>query len=153
MYPHVDHTGCIRACAGAVHGTSKQKAMVHDFLQFVLENNVVSVQNRQYWQVFGGAMGTNCMPPAVQLYLAREWEQVAKQRMGSSFPSVFRRFIDNGFVIFEGSEQEMLEFAQMLNRLLPNIKITYNYSLRLIFLMLWFISAWRMYVIQTAKSV
>lgn len=128
LYPHVEHAGCINACAGAVHGSSMEKSMVAEFLQFVLENNVVSVQGRHYKQVFGGAMGTNCMPPAAQLYLAREWEGVAKERMGSAFPSVFKRFIDDGFVIFEGSEQEMLEFVRMLGSLLPNIKITYNYS-------------------------
>lgn len=128
LYPHVDHTGCINACAGAVHGSSKEKAMVQCFLQFVLENNVVSVQGKHYRQVFGGAMGTNCMPPAAQLYLAREWESVAKQRLGNSFPSVFRRFIDDGFVIFDGTEQELLAFASLLNNLLPNIKITHSYS-------------------------
>jgi hypothetical protein len=40
-------------------------------------------------------MGTNCMPPAAQLYLAREWEGIAKQRLGSDFPSLYKRFIDD----------------------------------------------------------
>jgi hypothetical protein len=57
--------------------------MVRAFLEFVLKNNVVSVQDRQYRQIFGGAMGTNCMPPAAQIYLARKWEGLAKQRLVS----------------------------------------------------------------------
>jgi hypothetical protein len=73
-------------------------------------------------------MGTNCMPPAAQLYLAREWEGLAKQRLGSDFPSLFKRYIDDGFVIFEGSEQKLLAFISLLNTLLPNIKITHSYS-------------------------
>ena len=39
-----------------------------------------------------------------------------------------RRFIDDGFVIFEGSEQQLLDFVSVLNNTLPNIKITYSYS-------------------------
>ena len=126
LYPHVEHKGCIEACSEAVPGNSTVKFMVGSFLQFVLKNNVVSVQGRQYKQIFGGAMGTNCMPPAAQIYLARTWEGLAKQRMGAAFPKVFKRFIDDGFVVFEGSEQELLSFVNMLNTLLPDIKITYS---------------------------
>jgi hypothetical protein len=103
-----------------------RRAMVAELLEFVLKNNVVTVQGKYYRQIFGGAMGTNCMPPAAQL--AREWEGLAKQRLGSEFPTVFKCFIDDGFVIFEGSEQKLLAFIGLLNSLLPNIKITYSYS-------------------------
>jgi hypothetical protein len=41
---------------------------------------------------------------------------------------VFKRFIDDGFVIFEGDKQKLLAFICLLKSLLPNIKITYNYS-------------------------
>jgi hypothetical protein len=41
---------------------------------------------------------------------------------------VFRRFIDDGFVIFDGSESELLAFTDLLHNLLPNIKITKMYS-------------------------
>jgi hypothetical protein len=128
LYPNVEHEGCLNACTEAVPGSCQQKCMVRAFLEFVLKHNVVSVQGRQYKQIFGGAMGTNCMPPAAQIYLARKWEALAKQRMGAAFPKMFRRFIDDGFVIFEGSETELLAFTELLNGLLPNIRITKSYS-------------------------
>lgn len=137
LYPHVEHEGCIDACTTAVHnptGDGRYRFAVQEFLRLVLENNVVSVQGKKYKQVFGGAMGTNCMPPAAQLYLALKWESKAKaiwteRYPGKPFPDVFRRFIDDGFVVFEGSEQELLAFVDVLNTTLPNIKITYHYSL------------------------
>ena len=89
--------------------------MIEEFVRFVLKHNVVTVQNRYYQQIFGGAMGTNCMPPAAQLYLAIIWEGVIKQRLGSAFPKIFRRFIDDGFVIFDGSESELLAFHVLNN--------------------------------------
>lgn len=128
LYPNVDHAGCVAACAAAVHGSGMRRAMVAELLDFVLKNNVVTVQGKYYRQIFGGAMGTNCMPPAAQLYLAREWESIAKQRLGNNFPSLYKRFIDDGFVILEGSKQKLLEFVQLLNSLLPNIRITYSCS-------------------------
>lgn len=81
LYPHVEHEGCIDACTEAVHNPSgdvRYRLAVQEFLRLVLENNVVSVQGKKYKQVFGGAMGTNCMPPAAQLYLARKWETKAQ---------------------------------------------------------------------------
>lgn len=126
LYPHVEHSGCISACAEAVRATSCfTKPMIEAFLQFVLTHNVVSVQGKQYRQVFGGAMGTNCMPPAAQLYLALKWEKVAQDKLGAAFPRVFKRFIDDGFVVMEGTEQEVQSFADLLNSILRNIKITH----------------------------
>ena len=128
LYPNVEHKGCIHACASAISGSSMEKSMVEECLQFVLENNVVCVRGKYYKQIFGGAMGTNCMPPAAQLYLAIMWEGVIKQQLGAAFPSFYRRFLDDGFVVFEGSKQELLAFLDMLNTALPNIKITHHYS-------------------------
>lgn len=128
LYPNVEHQGCIHACASALSGTSMEKAMIEECMQFVLENNVVCVRGKYFKQIFGGAMGTNCMPPAAQLYLAIMWEGVIKQRLGAAFPEFYRRFLDDGFVVFEGSKEELLSFLDMLNTALPNIKITHNYS-------------------------
>ena len=136
LYPHVEHEGCIDACTEAVHnptGDVRYRLAVQELLRFVLQNNVVSVQGKKYKQVFGGAMGTNCMPPAAQLYLARKWETKAKalwaeRYPGKPFPEVFRRFIDDGFVVFEGSEQDLLCFVDVLNTVMDNIKITFHHS-------------------------
>lgn len=128
LYPHVEHEGCIEACASAVKGPPRFKAMVAELVRFVLENNVVTVQGRHYRQLVGGAMGTNCMPPAAQLYLALCWEAVIQRAMGDRFPSFYKRFIDDGFVVLEGSEHDAQAFCSMLDSTLPNIRVTYTYS-------------------------
>jgi hypothetical protein len=128
LYPHVEHEGCIEACAASVAGCPQFKNAVADLLRFVLECNVVTVQGRHYRQLFGGAMGTNCMPPAAQLYLARCWEAPIQRNLGDRFPAFYKRFIDDGFVVFEGSELEVQAFCEQLNTTLPNIKITFAYN-------------------------
>jgi hypothetical protein len=128
LYPNVEHEGCIHACASAVSGSALEKSMTQECVRFVLENNVVSVRGKHYKQIFGGAMGTNCMPPAAQLYLAIMWEGKIQQQLGAAFPAFFKRFIDDGFVVFEGSKEELLSFVDTLNTALPNINITHQYS-------------------------
>lgn len=128
LYPSVEHDGCVRACSAAVCGSPRYKQCIGEFVRFVLTHNIVTVQGRYYRQIFGGAMGTNCMPPAAQLYLAVLWEGRLQQELGTSFPSAYWRFIDDGFCIFEGSEQQLQAFLARLNSLLPNIRITHTYS-------------------------
>ena len=128
LYPNIDQTDCVNACAEALQGDSREKSMVADFLRFILENNFVQVEGEVSRQCSGGAMGTNCLPQAAQLYLAIKWEGVLKRKFGSRFPEVFKRFIDDGFVLFDGSEDELLAFIDALQNELPNINITYQYS-------------------------
>lgn len=131
LYPNIPHSGCVAACTAAMGKAClppAQRRMLADFLEFVLKNNVVEVQGRYYLQEYGGAMGTNCLPPAAQLYLAVQWEGPLQLQLGPTFPEFLRRFLDDGFFVFEGSEQELLALFSSLNSLLPNIRITYTYS-------------------------
>lgn len=128
LYPNIDQVACAEACAEAVDGDSRTKTMVHEFVLYVLQNNIVQSEGRYYSQQSGGAMGNNLLPPAAQVYLAIKWEGVAKQQLGEHFPAVFKRFLDDGFVLLDGDEQHLLEFVAVLQGLLPNIRITYTYS-------------------------
>ena len=85
---------------------------------------VVQIEGKVSRQSSGGAMGTNCLPQAAQLYIAVKWEGVLKRKFGSRFPEVFKRFIDDGFVLFDGSKDELLAFIDALQNELPNINIS-----------------------------
>lgn len=128
LYPCIDQVECVNACAEAVQGSSMARSMVGDFVWFILQNNIVQVEGKYHRQKSGGAMGTNFLPQAAQLYLAIKWEQPLKAKLGAAFPAVFKRFIDDGFVIFTGSLQELQAFVKALNDELPNINITHAYS-------------------------
>lgn len=128
LYPSIDQQQCAEACAEAFKGTPKHRAMLRDFLLFILRNNIVQVEGQCYRQIQGGAMGTNCLPQAAQLYLAVKWEGPIRRRLGARFPALYKRFIDDGFVVFKGSHAELMEFIACLQHELPNIRITYTYS-------------------------
>ena len=129
LYPSIDQEECVQACAEALCTSSGlERAMVEDLLRFVLRNNIVQVEGKYYRQISGGAMGTNCLPQAAQLYLALKWEAVMKEQYGPRFPAIFKRFIDDGVFIWHGSRWGLQYFLQDLNSLLPNINITYTCS-------------------------
>jgi hypothetical protein len=56
------------------------------------------------------------------------WEGALKRKLGPLFPEFYKRFIDDGFVIFRGSKSELLSFIRALDSELPNIRITHKYS-------------------------
>jgi hypothetical protein len=128
LYPSIDQQQCAEACAEAVRGTQQARAMVYEFVLFILRNNIVQVEGQYYRQIQGGAMGTNCLPQAAQLYLAVKWEGPIRRRLGDAFPAVYQRFIDDGFVVFNGSRAQLLEFVACLQSELHNIRITYSFS-------------------------
>jgi hypothetical protein len=129
LYPSIDQRECAAACAQlfAERG-SRFMSMVEECLFFVMQNNIVQVEGKYYRQISGGAMGTNCLPQAAQLYLAVRFEEALKRKLGARFPSFYKRYIDDGFVLFKGSEQELLAFVNALNSELSNIRITHKYS-------------------------
>jgi len=128
LYPSIHQQQCAEACAEAVRGSPHARAMVYEFVMFILQNNIVQVEGQYYRQIRGGAMGTNCLPQAAQLYLAIEWEGPIRRRLGAAFPALYQRFIDDGFVVFNGSRAALLEFVACLDSELPNIRITYSFS-------------------------
>lgn len=134
LYPNCPHSGVVDACLAAMLAAGQPPPLASwhaRLLRFVLTHNIVTVQDRHYKQICGGAMGTNCMPPAAQLYLAIKWEGLlrsVRERTGQHFPEFYRRYIDDGFTVWHGTEQSLLAFLQDLNTLLPHIRITWQYS-------------------------
>lgn len=132
LYPNLELAGCMLACRAALDRSARydsdQTAALMRLLEFVLTTSVVTVGDRHYQQVRGGAMGTNCMPPVAQLFLAVLVELPLRAALGDAFPAFYRRFIDDGFFVFEGTEAELQAFLHRLNTAHPNIKLTYAYS-------------------------
>lgn len=131
LYPSLDHRGCMTACSFALRQAGRTPAEVDTLiglLDVVLTSSVVTVGDRHYWQVRGGAMGTNCMPPVAQLFLAVLVEMPLRAAMGAAFPKHYWRFIDDGVFVFTGTEAQLDAFLARLGSAHPNIRITHARS-------------------------
>jgi len=96
-------------------------------LEFVLRNNCFSYLEDTYIQNSGLAMGTACAPAVANLYCASHETRLAHDRPFLNFSVKFYgRYIDDIFLIFEGTEERLHEFFQYWK--IPELEIAWEYS-------------------------
>jgi len=122
MYPCIDNAAAIEACTRAV---PSQRGMVHELLSFVMHNGYCQNRGRYFKQVKGTVTGTNVAPPYANIYVAVALEAAVKQQV-PYWPAIYKRFIDDGFFVWEQDLPSLHAFLQLMNTLLPNIKLTWH---------------------------
>ena len=122
MYPCIDNDAAIEACTGAV---PSQRGMVHELLSFVMHNGYCQNRGRYFKQVKGTVTGTNVAPPYANIYVAVALEAAVKQQV-PYWPAIYKRFIDDGFFVWEQDLATLHAFLQLMNTLVPNIKLTWH---------------------------
>lgn len=125
MYPSIDNDAAIDACTRAV--TTHDRGMIEALLTFVMKNGYCENAGRLYQQVSGTVMGTNVAPPYANIYVASELEAKAKA-LSTYWPAIYKRFIDDGFFIWEQDEASLLQFLRLLNTLAPSLKLSWVIS-------------------------
>lgn len=107
-------------------------------LRMVLEFNNFEFNGQHYLQVGGTAMGTRVAPTFANLFMAH-MEQLHVYPYPLQ-PSLWLRFIDDIFMIWDHSQTELQNFHQHLNHAHPNINFTMEASHhRVHFLDMWVI--------------
>lgn len=95
---------------------------IEALLQFVLRTNYFEYEGTVYQQISGLAMGTACAPIIANLYCA----QFETSLMDSPALRYYARYIDDIFLVYQGSEEELQEFLQTIQ--LGPLEITWEYS-------------------------
>ena len=127
MYPSIDNATAIAACAEAASDCGYHGGMVQDLLTFVMQHGYCQFNGSFYKQVKGTVMGTPVAPPYSNIYVASCLEAAAKAQC-DYWPDLYKRFIDDGFFVWERDEESLQAFLQLLNSTLPNMRLTWHYS-------------------------
>ena len=91
----------------------------------VLENNVFEFGENHFIQTEGVAIGSRLGKNFACTYM-RKWDE---QLMNAPRQTVFyKKFIDDGFSLWVGRKEELLEFVRYANKIHNNIKIELRYS-------------------------
>ena len=93
---------------------------------FIFENNYFEYNNSVYHQTSGIAMGTNCAVSIANLYLATLLDPIISKH--TPHVKFFKRYIDDIFLIWQGSLIMLTQFITYLNTIIPGIKLTAKYS-------------------------
>ena len=94
----------------------------------VLSNNVFTFENKIYKQVHGTAMGTPMAPTVANLFMTSLEEKILQNSPVPVDPEYWKRFIDDIFLLWVGSEEELERFLEFLNEIHPTIKFTHSCS-------------------------
>ena len=99
--------------------------LILDLLELTLKNNDFTFNGEYFLQICGTAMGKNYAPGLADLYLAYLDDKAINYKIN---PLFFFRFLDDIFFVWTGTLEELDEFQQFLNSLIPGINITFTVS-------------------------
>jgi hypothetical protein len=97
-----------------------------ELLEVTLKFNAMEFLGEIFVQIFGIAMGTNIAPILANLYLAMLEHKLKEQTKNDPkmiWPSLWRRFIDDGFGVIKGHKKDVEYFIHKFNLLVDSIKI------------------------------
>ncbi|XP_077339255.1 uncharacterized protein LOC143983433 [Lithobates pipiens] len=135
LYSSIPHNCGVEAIRNLLQTSGKYACEVNEFivngLNYILHHNFFLFNNSHYLQVQGVAMGTCCAPAYANLYLG-EWEKSLLGDEGlvgyTRHIAMWRRYIDDVLIIWEGSETALLEFESCINTNKYNLKFTMTYD-------------------------
>ena len=96
-------------------------------ITLVLTCNILVFDSNFYLQLIGTAMGTRAAPTFANLFMGAI-ECVALKEWTGLQPRHFRRFIDDIFFLWNGSEKDLLDFIDYLNNFHPYLKFKASYD-------------------------
>ena len=95
-------------------------------LETILKNNNLSFMDKHFLQLVGTAMGTKATPPYANLFMGRH-EETIRETFIWAIP-FWKRFIDDIFLIFLGTTEQLQSMKDFMNNLHPTIKFTFEHS-------------------------
>ena len=102
-------------------------------LEIVLKHNIFEFDEELFIQLIGTAMGTRPAPSYANIFMARKIdnkiEELAKKDDNENHIKFFKRFLDDIFMLFRGSLDQLHSFLAELNEIHPTIKFTMNHTL------------------------
>ena len=134
LYTNIPHKERIDACTyymekyeHEIPAFTPREGVIRILFIFILENIYFQFLDEIYLQILWIAMVTKVAPPYASLFLG----VFEERNIFEKFPnliSVFLRFLDDIFFIWNHGEEELHRFFTYLNSLQSTIKFTYQFS-------------------------
>lgn len=129
LYPNIDTKKAIIALDLLLReGKVAQTPLLVQLTRVIFENNFLKSEFSSdiYHQTFGIAMGTPFAVTAANAFMYYHERDIIE--LYSRNLTLYKRFIDDIFVIWEGPRETLLEFLSAINTKDERIKITYEIS-------------------------
>ncbi|CAJ0963056.1 unnamed protein product [Ranitomeya imitator] len=132
LYMSIQHHKGISAMKGLL----EDSLMNHEVISFLLEllevvvtKNYFMFEDKFYLQTQGRAMGSNVAPPYANCFMARfESDYIYSNRLFQTHCLLWRRYIDDVFCLWHGTNESLLEFFNEINGFWPELSFTLNFD-------------------------
>ena len=103
------------------------KPLLIKLLKFILNNNIFQFNNIIYLQTHGTAMGCRMAVKYANIFMYKKWTQIIQD---CDYRPMMKplRLIDDIFFIWEGDQERLIQFYNIINNKDTNIKFEINYS-------------------------
>ena len=98
------------------------RTQLYKMLSFTLKQNHFLFDGKVYNQVDGVAMGSPLGPVMANIFMC-ELERKALEQYNGTLPSLYRRYVDDTFLVFN-TRSDMLSFFKWMNKQHPSITFT-----------------------------
>ena len=98
------------------------RTQLYKMLSFALKQNHFLFDGKVYNQVDGVAMGSPLGPVMANIFMC-ELERKALEQYNGTLPSLYRRYVDDTFLVFNTSS-DMVSFFEWMNKQHPSITFT-----------------------------
>ena len=102
------------------------RSVISKLINLVLTKNNFQFNGENYLQVLGTAMGTRMAPSFASLFMGKLEMDFLDSCEKTHL--IWLRFLDDIFMVWNHSEQELHEFISKINKFHDTIKFTFNYS-------------------------
>ena len=124
--PHEDGIKKVKDFLTKHNAPQEELVLVETLLEHILKKNYFEFNNEYYLQISGTAMGTRCAPNYAIIFMAELEEQFLSTV--TLKPRIWKRFIDDIFIIWNHGEAELQNLLDQLNQFHPTIKFTEEHS-------------------------
>jgi hypothetical protein len=125
LYTNIPLDEAWNVTRGAIMNTSFSfKNCLNLMCRHVLFNNTFKFNGKAYIQVDGVATGSPLAPSVANLFMHSL--EIDVIRKWDSLILLYRRYIDDLFILFKGSEQDLNKFIEDMNNLHNNIRLTWK---------------------------
>ena len=129
LYPNVEIKKALVALDFLLHeAQAPETPLLIQLARLVLENNYLSTEFSSdiFHQKYGIPMGTPFAVTVANAFMYHHEKDIVAQY--SNYLTLYRRFIDDIFAIWDGPKDVLLEFLDALNSKTDRIKLTYCIS-------------------------
>ncbi|CAJ0943660.1 unnamed protein product [Ranitomeya imitator] len=132
LYTSIQHVKGIRATERILRDSHKDPNVISfllSLLELVLTENFFLFEDTLYVQVQGSAMGSNVAPPYANCFMSVfESDHICNNELFQTHCLLWRRYIDDVFCLWRGSQDTLLAFLEHINSVWPELSFTLNYS-------------------------